>query len=214
MNRVTGCIYLSSRKSGVPFTEDHLQLVTALGAIASVALENVHQLEWLRQENRRLNTEINLEHNMVGDSPAMREVYQVLARVSPTETTVLIRGESGTGKELAARAIHRNSRRSEKPFVAINCAALAENLLESELFGHERGAFTGAVAQKKGKLEIGHGGTVFLDEIGDLPLPLQAKLLRVLQERELERVGGTQPRTGTSRKRGSQESSARICISA
>ncbi len=191
MDRVIGCIYLSSRKSGVPFTEDHLQLVTALAAIASVALENVHQLEWLRQENRRLNTELNLEHNMVGDSPLMREVYQVLARVAPTETTVLIRGESGTGKELAARAIHRNSRRAEKPFVAINCAALTETLLESELFGHERGAFTGAVAQKKGKLEIGHGGTVFLDEIGELPSGLQAKLLRVLQERELERVGGT-----------------------
>jgi transcriptional regulator with GAF, ATPase, and Fis domain len=192
MNRVTGCIYLSSRKSGVPFTEDHLQLVMALAAIASVALENVHQLEWLRQENRRLNTEINLDHDMKGDSPAIREVLQVLERVAPTDTTVLIRGESGTGKELAARAIHKNSRRgrAEKPFVAINCAALTETLLESELFGHEKGAFTGAVAQKKGKLEVANGGTVFLDEIGELPPGPQAKLLRVLQERELERVGG------------------------
>jgi transcriptional regulator with GAF, ATPase, and Fis domain len=192
MNRVIGCIYLSTRKSGVPFTEDQLHLVTALAAIASVALENVHQLEWLRQENRRLNTEINLDHDMKGDSPAMREVLQVLERVAPTETTVLIRGESGTGKELAARAIHKNSRRgrAEKPFVAINCAALTETLLESELFGHEKGAFTGAVAQKKGKLEVANGGTVFLDEIGELPPGPQAKLLRVLQERELERVGG------------------------
>ena len=191
MERVTGCIYLSTSKSNVPFTEDHLQLVTALAAIASVALDNVHQLEWLRQENRRLNTEINLDHNMVGDSPAIRDVLQVLARVAPTETTILIRGESGTGKELAARAIHNNSRRSEKPFVAINCAAITETLLESELFGHEKGAFTGAITQKKGKLEFANSGTVFLDEIGELPQGLQAKLLRVLQERELERVGGT-----------------------
>lgn len=193
MERVTGCIYISTRKSDVPFTEDHLQLVTALAAIASVALENVHKLEWLRQENRRLNTEINLDHNMVGDSPAIREVLQVLSRVAPTDTTVLIRGESGTGKELAARAIHNNSRRSEKPFVAINCAAITETLLESELFGYEKGAFTGSYGQKKGKLECAQGGTVFLDEIGELPPGLQAKLLRVLQERELERVGGTRP---------------------
>lgn len=191
MDRVTGCVYIGTRKTNVPFTEDHLQLVTALAAIASVALENVHQLDWLRQENRRLNTEINLDHNMVGDSGPIREVLQVLSRVAPTETTVLIRGESGTGKELAARAIHNNSRRSEKPFVAINCAAITETLLESELFGHEKGAFTGAIVQKKGKLEAANGGTVFLDEIGELPPGLQAKLLRVLQERELERVGGT-----------------------
>jgi len=193
MDRVTGCIYISTRKADVPFTEDHLQMVTALAAIASVALENVNQLDWLRQENRRLITEINLDHNMVGDSPAIREVLQVLSRVAPTETTVLIRGESGTGKELAARAIHNNSRRAEKPFVAINCAAITETLLESELFGHEKGAFTGSYAQKKGKLECANGGTVFLDEIGELPPGLQAKLLRVLQERELERVGGTRP---------------------
>jgi len=193
MDRVTGCVYLSTRKADVPFTEDHLQMVTALAAIASVALENVNQLDWLRQENRRLITEINLDHNMVGDSPAIREVLQVLSRVAPTETTVLIRGESGTGKELAARAIHNNSRRAEKPFVAINCAAITETLLESELFGHEKGAFTGSYAQKKGKLECANGGTVFLDEIGELPPGLQAKLLRVLQERELERVGGTRP---------------------
>src|SRR5258706_2994428 len=193
MDRVTGCVYIGTRKADVPFTEDHLQMVTALAAIASVALDNVNQLDWLRQENRRLITEINLDHNMVGDSPAIREVLQVLSRVAPTETTVLIRGESGTGKELAARAIHNNSRRAEKPFVAINCAAITETLLESELFGHEKGAFTGSYAQKKGKLECANGGTVFLDGIGELPPGLQAKLLRVLQERELERVGGTRP---------------------
>ncbi len=191
MERVIGCVYLSSRKSGVPFTEDHLQLVTALAAIASVALENVHQIEWLRQENRRLNTEINLDHDMKGDSPAIQEVLQVISRVAPANSTVLIRGESGTGKELAARAIHRNSRRSEKPFVALNCAAIPDNLLESELFGYEKGAFSNAHMQKKGKLEIADGGTVFLDEVGELPMELQAKLLRVLAERELERLGNT-----------------------
>src|SRR5438876_8918139 len=130
---------------------------------------------------------------MVGESPRMREVFQFIRKVAPTDSTVLIRGESGTGKELVARAIHRNSRRENRPFVAINCAALTESLLESELFGHERGAFTGAVAQKKGKIEVADGGTLFLDEIGELALTLQAKLLRVLQEREFERVGGTSP---------------------
>jgi len=121
----------------------------------------------------------------------MRAVYEFVGKVAKTESTVLIRGESGTGKELVGRAIHLNSGRSGKPFVAINCAALTETLLESELFGHERGAFTGAIAQKKGKLEVADGGTVFLDEIGELAPALQAKMLRVLQERQFERVGGT-----------------------
>ena len=114
-----------------------------------------------------------------------------MRRVAPTDATVLIEGESGTGKELVARAIHRNSRRAENAFVAINCAAIAENLLESELFGHEKGSFTGAFAQKKGKIELAEGGTLFFDEIGELRPELQAKLLRVLQEKEFERVGGT-----------------------
>jgi len=129
---------------------------------------------------------------MVGASPALQKLQQMMERVAPRDTPVLILGESGTGKELVARGLHRMSERSAKPFMAINCAAISETLLESELFGHEKGAFTGAVAQKKGKLEIAQGGTVFLDEIGELPLALQAKLLRVLQEREFERVGGTQ----------------------
>ena len=130
-------------------------------------------------------------HDMVGDSPAMRAVYGRIRKLAPSDCTVLISGETGTGKELAARAIHQNSHRARRPFVAINCAALTESLLESELFGHERGAFTGAHSLKKGRFEIADGGTVFLDEIGELAAHLQSKLLRVLQHHEFERVGGT-----------------------
>ena len=188
--KVIGCIYLDATNPAARFDEDHLQLVTAIAGISAVALENARQLDWLRQENLRLNTEINLEHNLVGESPRMKDVFKFLSRVAPSDSTVLILGESGTGKELVARALHSNSPRGDKPFVAINCAALNEQLLESELFGHERGSFTSAIAQKKGKLELADSGVVFLDEIGELAPTLQAKLLRVLQERELERVGG------------------------
>src|SRR5207244_2588422 len=126
-------------------------------------------------------------------SARIRDVYQFINKVAAADSNVMIRGESGTGKELVARAIHRNSRRANQPFVAINCAALTETLLESELFGHEKGAFTGAITQKKGKIEVADSGTLFLDEIGELAPTLQAKLLRVLQEREFDRVGGTRP---------------------
>jgi transcriptional regulator with GAF, ATPase, and Fis domain len=191
--RFLGLIYLDTGDPTAKLDKDHLELMTAVAAISAVALENAREVERLEDENQRLKAEINIEHNMVGESSPMRTVYRFVSRVAPTEATVLITGESGTGKELVARAIHRNSPRATKPFVAINCAALTETLLESELFGHEKGAFTGAVAQKKGKLEVADGGTVFLDEMGELAPSLQAKLLRVLQEREFERVGGTRP---------------------
>ena len=190
-DRVIGVIYLDASNPEARFDEDHLQLLTAVGSIVAPALDSARRMEWLEEENRRLQSEMNVEHNMVGESPRMREVYQFISRVAPKDSTVLVFGESGTGKELVARAIHRNSGRASKPYVAINCAALAETLLESELFGHEKGSFTGAIAQKKGKLETAEGGTVFLDEIGELAPMLQAKLLRVLQEREFERVGST-----------------------
>jgi transcriptional regulator with GAF, ATPase, and Fis domain len=192
-DKVTGCIYLDTCNPASRFDEDHLQLVAAIAGTSAIALENARRMQWLEQENLRLSAEINLDHNLIGESGRMKEVYQFLTRVAPTESNVLLQGESGTGKELAARAIHRSSPRAGKPFVAINCAAIPEGLLESELFGHEKGAFTGAVAQKKGRLEVANGGVVFLDEIGELAPGLQGKLLRVLQEREFERVGGTRP---------------------
>jgi len=186
-----GVLYLDSTIAGDHFNKDHLQLVTAIAGIAAVAIENARHFEWLQNENERLLADVNIEHNMVGEGPAMQRVYHFISKVAPTDSTVLIAGESGTGKELAARAMHRNSKRVQKAFMAVNCAALTETLLESELFGHEKGAFTGAFSQKKGRLEVADGGTVFLDEIGELSPALQVKLLRVLQEREFERVGGT-----------------------
>jgi Nif-specific regulatory protein len=197
-DKLLGVLYLvtgsqDSGSQGGRFDSALLQLVTALGNVAALAIENASHLERLGDENRRLQQELNIQHSMIGESQPMREVYQFVSRVAARESTVLIQGESGTGKELVARAVHNNSGRANRPFVAINCAAIVDTLLESELFGHEKGAFTGAVAQKKGKLEMAEGGTVFLDEIGELAAPLQAKLLRVLQEREFERVGSTRP---------------------
>jgi len=191
--RVIGCIYLDSDSVSTRLHEEHLQLVTAIAGISAVALDNARRLNWLEQENQRLTVEISQDRSLVGEGARMKEVYQFLKRVAPTDSTVLIEGESGTGKELAARALHRNSPRASKPFVAINCAAIPETLLESDLFGHERGAFTGAAVQKKGRLEVADEGVVFLDEIGELAPSLQGKLLRVLQEREFERVGGNHP---------------------
>jgi len=189
--RASGIIYLDSKIRDAAFSEDDLQLLAAIAGLAAIAIENACLLERLGNENQRLRAEISLQHDMVGQSPRMRQVYQFIEKVAPSDSTVLIRGESGTGKELAARAIHKNSLRKDQPFVALNCAALTETLLESELFGHEKGAFTSAICQKKGLLEVAEGGSVFLDEIGELSITLQAKLLRVLQEREFVRVGGT-----------------------
>jgi len=191
--RMIGCIYLDSTNAANRFHEDHLQLMAGVAGVSAVALDNARRLQWLEQENQRLTTEIRQDQSLVGEGARMKEIFQFLARVAPADSTVLIEGESGTGKELVAKALHRNSPRSNRPFVAINCAAIPETLLEDDLFGHERGAFTGAAAQKKGRLEIADGGVVFLDEIGDLAPALQVKLLRVLQEREFERVGGTHP---------------------
>ena len=189
--RLIGILYLDTRDDKRNFVEPDLELATAICGISAMAVETARKMESLEVENRRLRSEINVEHSMIGESVKMQNLFRMVGKVAPGTSTVLIRGESGTGKELVARAIHRNSPRANMPFTAINCAALTETLLESEFFGYEKGAFTGAQTQRKGKLEVAEGGTLFLDEIGEMPPALQVKLLRVLQEHEFERVGGT-----------------------
>ena len=166
-----------------PFSNDEL----------IITLQKAAQHYSLVRENSRLRDELKGKNGfsgMVGKNPKMVQVYQLIEKVAPTQASVLISGESGTGKELVAKAIHLNSPRESRPFIAVNCAALSENLLESELFGHEKGAFTGAVAMRKGRFELADSGTIFLDEVGEIPLALQSKLLRILQEKTFERVGG------------------------
>ncbi|RII26290.1 MAG: two-component system response regulator [Geobacter sp.] len=166
-----------------------LDVIDAIVEKVNRAQEMTSQVTILKGE---LKDRYQLEKTIIGNSPAMREVYKTIGKVAPSDVTVLIQGESGTGKELIARAIHFNSRRLGKPFIALNCAAIPKELLESELFGFEKGAFTGAVERKLGKFEQANGGTIFLDEIGDMPQDLQAKILRVLQEKEVTRTGGNQ----------------------
>lgn len=168
-----------------PFDMDEIKLVVRN------ALERKDLLEENRDLRSQLKQTVRID-NMVGNSPAMREVFNMIDRVKDSRASVLIRGESGTGKEGVARALHYNSIRADKPFVPVACVALSEQLLQSELFGHEKGSFTGAVGQKKGRFEVANHGTLFLDEIGDIPSTVQMMLLRVLQEREFERVGGTE----------------------
>ncbi len=191
VERTLGVIYLSAPASSPPFKEDHAYFLSSVSRIAAVTLESLFKMDSLRAENERLRVEGKADATLIGESRPMQRVTEFIARVARGDSTVLIRGESGTGKELIARAIHANGLRPHKPFVAINCAAIPEALLESELFGHEKGAFTGAVAVRKGKFEVAEDGTLFLDEIGEMAPLLQAKLLRVLQQREFERLGGT-----------------------
>jgi Nif-specific regulatory protein len=190
-DRILGVLYLDTRDPGLRFDEGHLQLLTGIAGMGASALVNALHVERLEGEAQRLGAEMHLTESMVGVSPPMQRIHKFINKVAGTDATILIRGETGSGKELVARAIHANSPRAGKPFHAVSCGALTETLLESELFGHERGAFTGAFSQKKGRLEIADGGTFFLDEIGELAPRLQVKLLRVLQEREFEHVGGT-----------------------
>ena len=189
--KVQGVIYFDTTHASRHFGRDDLEFVTVLSSYMALAVDHNRRLRELESENSRLRAEAGIHHEMIGQSQAMQTVYDRIARIAPTDATVLIGGETGTGKELAARAIHHNSPRSNQPFEAINCALLNEAMLQSELFGHEKGAFTGAALHKKGKLEIADGGTVFLDEIGELPHPTQSMLLRVLQDRTFHRLGGT-----------------------
>jgi len=167
-----------------PFKNEEIRLV----------VKNALERKTLRQENLELKKELGKRYsfgNLIGKSKSMQQVYDLISKVANSKANVLVTGESGTGKELVARALHYNSDRRESPFVPINCGAIPENLLESELFGHEKGSFTGAIQQKSGLFEVANGGTLFLDEIGELPAMMQVKLLRVLQEKEVRRVGGT-----------------------
>ncbi len=199
-NRAVGVLALA-RRGEMPFSEEEVHFLERMAGQIAIAVENAcayRQIADLRdrlaQEKLYLEDEIrnelNFEH-IVGNSPSLRRTLHQVETVAPTESTVLIHGETGTGKELVARAIHDGSPRRMGPFVKLNCAAIPTGLLESELFGHEKGAFTGAVAQRLGRFELANGGTIFLDEIGEIPLELQPKLLRVLQEREFERLGNS-----------------------
>jgi formate hydrogenlyase transcriptional activator len=198
-SKVVGNLALGRREEKA-FTEDEVEFLMQFGAQVAVAIENalayreISELkERLAQEKLYLEDEIRSEINfeeIIGQTPGLKTALKRVETVAPSDATVLILGETGTGKELVARAIHQSSRRKGKTFVKLNCAAIPTGLLESELFGHERGAFTGAIAQKVGRMELANGGTLFLDEVGDIPLELQPKLLRALQEREFERLGG------------------------
>ncbi|MBV8437597.1 MAG: sigma 54-interacting transcriptional regulator [Silvibacterium sp.] len=188
--KTVGVIYVTSPATAAAFSEDHIHFLNSVSRIAAVTIENRLALASLSQENQQLKEQIHTS-SIVGESRQIRQLEDFISRVAQGDSAVLIRGESGTGKELVARAIHHRSRRAALPFIALNCAAIPETLLESELFGHEKGAFTGAASTKKGKLEAAEDGTLFFDEIGELAPLLQAKLLRVLQQREFERLGGT-----------------------
>ncbi|MCH7988791.1 MAG: sigma 54-interacting transcriptional regulator [Planctomycetes bacterium] len=197
---VHGLIHLYSTEPEVPMDPDDLEFTLAVADQFAVALGNMKKREFLalglaraRNENQTLRQQLEIESELVGESSSIRQLQERIAKVAPTDATVMIRGESGVGKELVARAIHFSSHRKNKPFICMNCAALSENLLESELFGHEKGSFTGAVSRKLGKFEQAHQGTLFLDEVGEMSLNIQAKFLRVLEGHPFERVGGGIP---------------------
>jgi transcriptional regulator with GAF, ATPase, and Fis domain len=190
-DEILGVLYLGCNRRASAFSPEFLDILTVFSAQAGLLVKNATLIEALREDNEALKTQLDKQAfgEIVGGSTSMQGVFRTIARVAPTDISVLIIGETGTGKELIAREIHRRSTRAEGPFIAINTSAIPENLLEAELFGHVKGAFTGAMTDRRGKFVEANGGTLFLDEIGDMPLSLQAKLLRVLQERALEPVG-------------------------
>ncbi|WP_339733886.1 sigma 54-interacting transcriptional regulator [uncultured Gimesia sp.] len=195
---VAGLIHLYSTNPDNPLDSDDLEFTLALADQLAISFQNLNEKKKLSEglarvevENKALREQLELESELVGNSASMIAMKEQILRIAPTDASVLIRGESGVGKELVARAIHFNSLRKKQPFVCMNCAALSEGLLESELFGHEKGAFTGATSQKPGKFEQAHRGTLFLDEVGEMSLNVQAKFLRVLEGHSFERVGGS-----------------------
>ncbi len=200
--RVMAAIYMDSRASVRQFDQESLEFLKAFAAQATIALNNARMFERLQSENQRLKRQISISQafpEIIGKSEPMIKILELIRDVADTSASVLIEGESGTGKELVARALHFHSSRRDKAFIPIFCGSLSENLLESELFGHKKGAFTGAMETKRGLFEEADGGTLFLDEIADVSLPIQTKLLRVLQEGEFKRVGENQIRTADVR---------------
>ena len=195
-NDLLGVLYLGNDAVTGLFTEEDLRLLQIWASQATLIVHAALMLNELKITNRNLREQLrrHSQGDIIGSSPVMKQVFRMIKRVSPTDISVLILGETGTGKELVAREIHRLSERAKAPFISINCGAIPENLLESELFGHRKGSFTGAMTDKVGKFEAANGGSLFLDEIGEMPMNLQVKLLRVLQERAIERIGDLTPR--------------------
>jgi Nif-specific regulatory protein len=193
--KVIGVIQVINKKDNTQFTPADMDVLEEFSGLAALAIGSARSLEQVRQENQDLKKELGEKHQIIGKSITLQKVLEDAQKLSRSKTTALIQGESGTGKELVARLIHRESPRKDKPLVVLNCAALPETLLESELFGYEKGAFTGAAGRKMGKFEAAHEGTLFLDEIGEMAPGIQAKLLRVLQEGVFYRVGGNTPIT-------------------
>jgi Nif-specific regulatory protein len=200
--RTFGAVYLDSSTMLKEFNDESLKFLTIFGNLAGIAIENAKRYTELRNQNERLKNEADVTHlftNLIGKSDNWKSALEIVQRVLDIDVAILITGESGTGKELVARAIHENGSRKGLAFVAVNCSAIPESLIESELFGYVRGAFTGANATKKGLVEVADGGTLFLDEISDLPFALQSKLLRLLQEKEYRRIGDTLNRSADIR---------------
>ncbi|HVR75243.1 MAG TPA: sigma 54-interacting transcriptional regulator [Planctomycetota bacterium] len=189
-DRFLGLIYVDTRGSREQFDRSDLEFVSAIGRMGGPTLENLRIRRKLQSENEKLRSLMGVGGELIGSSEPMKRVFQLIEKVAPRDASVLITGENGTGKELVARAIHQRSSRKDRPFVAVNCGAIPATLVESELFGYEKGAFTGANQDTVGKFELAHSGTLFLDEIGDMPLDMQVKIVRALQERKFYRVGG------------------------
>jgi Nif-specific regulatory protein len=197
--RTIGAVEVINHTDGKPFEESDLNYLVALSGLISLALRNAKVHTRVQSENAELRQALEVQRPIVGNHPLMREALDLVRKMAPYDVTVLITGESGTGKELIARAIHQLSLRAKGPFLPLNCSSVPDTLIESELFGHEKGAFTGAIAERKGKFELAEGGTLFLDEIGDMSLAAQSKVLRAIEERTFERVGGSKHITTTAR---------------